>query len=59
LEILLKIFYIDNDKFADVINETFNTSENLYENIKIFSNFWKSIYDLYPEEKNDQNRNNI
>ena len=51
LEILLKIFYIDNDKFADVINETFNTSENLYENIKIFSNFWKSIYDLYPEEK--------
>ena len=47
LEILLKIFYIDNDKFADVINETFNTSENLYENIKIFSNFWKSIYRLF------------
>ena len=51
MEILYKIFYIDKARFSDIINETFNTTENLYENIKIFNNFWKSVNDYYPEEK--------
>ena len=50
MEILYKLFYIDKDKFADIIDETFNTTEDLYENIKIFNNFWKSANDYYPEE---------
>ena len=50
MEILYKLFYIDKDKFADIIDETFNTTEDLYENIKIFNNFWKSANNYYPEE---------
>ena len=51
MEILYKIFYIDKERFADIIDATLNTTENLYENIKIFSNFWKSVNDYYPKEK--------
>ena len=45
MEILYKIFYIDKERFADIIDATLNTTENLYENIKIFNNFWKSVND--------------
>ena len=51
MEILYKIFYIDKERFADIIDATLNTTENLYENIKIFNNFWKSVNDYYPNEK--------
>ena len=51
MEILYKIFYIDKERFADIIDATLNTTENLSENIKIFNNFWKSVNDYYPNEK--------
>ena len=51
MEILQKIFYFDKNKFNDIIDNTFNTSEKLDENIKLFSNFWKSVNEYYPDEK--------
>ena len=49
--ILFKMFKFDKNKFGDIINNTLNTTENLYENIKLFNNFWKSVNESYPEEK--------
>ena len=50
MQILFKIFYFDKNKFADIIDETLNTTTNLYENIRLFNNFWKSVNENYQEE---------
>ena len=50
MEILLKIFTFDKNRFFDVIDNTFENKENLNENIKLFSHFWKSVNDYYPSE---------
>ena len=49
MQILFKIYNFDKNKFADIINDTINTTENLYENIRLFSNFWKSVNENYQE----------
>ena len=51
MKILQKIFYFDKNKFNNIINDTFNIQKNFDENIKLFSNFWKSVNDYNPEEK--------
>ena len=51
MDILLKLFYFDKNKFVDIIDNTLNIKENLDENIKLFSNFWKLSNEYYPEEK--------
>ena len=50
MEILLKIFYFNKKKFFDIIYSTLYNEENLYINIKLFSNFWKTVNEYYPEE---------
>ena len=51
MELLYKIYYLDKNKFIWLINNTFNIKEDLIENIKLFSNFWKLANEYYPETK--------
>ena len=51
MDLLLKMYLLDKNKFNEIINETFNTDEYLIENIKLFNNFWKLTNEYYPEEK--------
>ena len=51
MKILQKIFHFDKNKFNNIINDTFSIEKNIDENIKLFSNFWKSVNDYYPDEK--------
>ena len=51
MEIMLKIYCFDKNKFGNIIDETLNIKENLHEYIKLFSNFWKSVNDYYPEKE--------
>ena len=50
MTILYKIFNFDKTKFFDIIYDTLNVKENLYENIKLFNNFWKSVNEYYPDD---------
>ena len=51
MEILQKVYYFDKNRFNELINNTLSNSEALEANIKLFSNFWKSVNEYYPEEK--------
>ena len=51
MELLLKLYLIDKNRFTEIINETFKTDEYLIENINLFNNFWKLVNEYYPNEK--------
>ena len=51
MELLIKMSILDKNKFIQIINNTFKIEENLIQNIKLFSNFWKLANENYPDEK--------
>ena len=52
IDILLKMFKLDKDKFIQFINNTLNKNDEdfLSENIRLFNYFWKLLNDYYPDE---------
>ena len=50
IELLVKLYLCDKNKFIKIIQNTFNTEGDPIENIKLFSNFWKLANENYPEE---------
>ena len=51
MELLLKMYLIDKNRFTEIINDTFKADEYLIENINLFNNFWKLTNEYYPEIK--------
>ena len=50
IELLFKMYISENNKFVEIINNTFIEGEDLIENIKLFSNFWKLINEYYADD---------
>ena len=50
MDLLLKMYNLEKNKFIEIINNTFFEEEDLIENIKLFSNFWKLANEYYPKE---------
>ena len=52
IDILLKMFKLDKDKFIQIINNTLNENDEdlLSKNIILFNFFWKLSKDYYPDE---------
>ena len=50
MDLLLKMYNFEKNKFIEIINNTFIEEEDLIENIKLFSNFWKLANEYYPKE---------
>ena len=51
MELLYKMFIIDNNKFNEIIYASLQKETNLIENIKLFSNFWKLINEYYTRKQ--------
>ena len=51
MELLLKMYLVDKNRFTEIINNTFEVDEYQIENINLFTNFWKLTNEYYPEEK--------
>ena len=51
IDILLKMFKLDKDKFIQIINNTLNENDDddLSKNIILFNYFWKLSNDYYPD----------
>ena len=50
IDLLFKMNIFENNKFIEIINNTFIEGEDLIENIKLFSNFWKLINEYHPDD---------
>ena len=51
IELLIKISKIDEAKFINIIENTFNLKENLKDSLKLFSDFWQILNEYYNDYK--------
>lgn len=51
IELLIKISKINEAKFINIIENTFNLKENLKDSLKLFSDFWQILNEYYKDYK--------
>ena len=51
IELLIKISKINETKYINIIENTFNLKENLKDSLKLFSDFWQILNEYYNDYK--------